>query len=170
MKNLEQKAPYSGWWMFVDITIFVHSDWFFGWRRDAVTQQCEGFAVSEALAYQHVLHMYFLYEQISKQNIYIYINLCIKLHCNLYVDIDITYFLDDICTFEFSTHSCEHLQLCDAGMVFYVAVTVGHPNQHVETKEPPWEVVSLTTSIMFHDFSIPTFWETFDDSGRDTIE
>ncbi len=36
----------------IDIIFGVDERW------DAVTRQCEGFAVSEALPYQHVLHMY----------------------------------------------------------------------------------------------------------------
>ena len=137
-------------------------------RWDAVTRQCEGLAVIEALASQHVLHICTCY--MSEYPTCSYIKFV--LHCNLYYfDIEYSIFLIrylHIESFEFSAHSREHLQLCDAGMVFYVAVTVGHPSHHVETKEPPWEVVSLTTSIMFHAFSIQTSWETFGDSGRDT--
>lgn len=96
-------------------------------RWDAVTRQCEGLAVIEALASQHVLHICTCYMSEYPKCSYIKF----VLHCNLYhFDIEYSIFLIrylHIELFEFSAHSREHLQLCDAGMVFYVAVTVGLP-------------------------------------------
>lgn len=81
------------------------------------------------------------------------------------------YFWYDICRLNHLSSPHTAVNISDSVMQGWFSMLQwrwGYPSQHVETKEPPWEVVSVTTSIMFHDFSIQTSWETFGDSGRDT--
>ena len=85
--------------------------------------------------------------------------------------LSIAYFWYDICTLNYLSSPHTAVNISNSVMQGWFSMLQwrwGYPSQLVETKEPPWEVVSLTTSIMFHDFSIQTSWETFGDSGRDT--